>query len=267
MLPRSKAGWIAAAAVAVVASSLGLATSWSYLKTAWRGVGQSVRELTPIGFDLERLAGLIADLQPEIRRNQQVAVQLEVEREYLEKDIAAMEGQQEKAKAEMAKLRQTLAQGGSQFQFAGQKYSRQQVEQDLARRLDQYEERQTQLAAKKQLLAERQRTLEAATAKVNEYRRQYEQLQERYESLKAELALAEAAQAAGNLQFDSSKLAQAKDLAQEVEKRIRVVQKMVESDRQPSGEIPVQADTQPVAERYDRLFGPSGKSGAKDSGV
>lgn len=259
MLFRSKAWWIGAAAVAVVASSLGVATSWSYIKTAWRGVGQSVRDLTPIRFDLERLAGLIADLQPEIRRNQQVAVQLDVEREYLEKDIAALESQQQKAKAEMAALRQSLGQTGSQFQFAGRSYSRQQVEQDLARRLDQYEERQAQLAAKKQLLAERQRTLEAATAKVNEYRRQYEQLQQKYESLKAELALAEAAQAAGNLQFDSSKLAQAKDLAQEVEKRIRVMQKMVEADRQPSGEIPVEGDSRPATERYDRLFGPSAK--------
>lgn len=257
MLSRANRWWIGGGLAALLVSSLGVGTSWSYLKTMWRGVGDKIREATPIAFDLERLDGMIRDLEPEIRRNQQVVAQLEVEVEYLEREVATMKAQEQAAYAEMRKLREALKGSESDLQFAGQKYSRDQVERDLKRRLDVYEQQHSQLAAKEQLLEQRRRTLEAATTKVAEYRRQYEQLKAQSEKLQAELQLAEAAQAAGNLEFDSSKLAQTKRLAQEVEKRIRVVQRLVDSERQPDGEIPVEADSRSAIERFDELFGPT----------
>ncbi len=265
MLSRTSRWWIGGGLAALVVSSLGVGTSWSYLKTLWRGMGEKIREATPIAFDLERLGGMIRDLEPEIRRNQQVVAQLEVEVEYLEREIATMKGEQEAAVAQMRKLREALGGSGSELRFAGQNYSRDQVERDLQRRLDVYEQRESQLGAKLQLLEQRRRTLEAATAKVAEYRRQYEQLKAQAEKLQAELKLAEAAQAAGNLEFDSSKLAQTKQLAQEVEKRIRVVQRLVDSERQPAGEIPVEADTRPATERFDELFGPKEQAESKEN--
>ncbi len=263
MLARTARWWIAAGIVALVVSSLGVATSWSYLKTAWRGVGRSIRDATPISFDLERLDGMIGELVPEIRRNQQVVAQLEVECEYLEREVAVMKSGQEELVVQMRKLREALGEDKTQYQFAGQNYSRQQVERDLDRRLDQYEHRKAELAAKEQLLEQRRRTLEAATAKVAEYRRQYEQLVAHAESLQAELKLVEAAQAAGRLEFDTSKLAQTKKLAQDVEKRIRVLQRLVDAERRPEGEIPVDGDTRPVTERFDELFGRQGKAAAE----
>ncbi|MGQ9913067.1 MAG: hypothetical protein ACUVQQ_01845 [Thermogutta sp.] len=255
MLLRMKRWWIAAAAGTVLVSSLGVATTGSYLKTAWRGVGKTIRDATPITFELERLGGMIQDLEPEIRRNQKVVAQLEVEVEYLERETAAARAEQEQSVAQMRKLREALGQEQPQYQFGGQSYTREEIERDLARRLDQYEERRAQLAAKEQLLEQRHRTLEAASAKVVEYRRQYEQLLAKAETLQAELKLVEQAQAAGSLQFDHSKLAQAKQLSQDVEKRIRVLQKLVDAERQPSGEIPVDADTRPVTVRFDELLG------------
>jgi len=248
--------WIAWAIGGVVVSSLGVATTWSYLRTLHSQVGRSLRDAVPVSFELKRLDQMIQELVPEIRRNQEVVAQLEVEVEYLERDVKHMQGGQEELVSQMGKLREALGEGRQEYDFAGQSYTRKQVERDLARRLDQYEHHKAQLAAKQQLLEQRRRTLEAATAKVVEYRRQYEQLLAKAESLEAELKLVEAAQAAGRLEFDQSKLAQAKELAQEVEKRIRVLQRLVDAGRQPRGEIPVDADTRPVTERYDELFGP-----------
>jgi myosin heavy subunit len=242
---------------ALVISSLGVATSWSYVKTLWRGVGETIRDATPIAFDLQRLDGMIRDLEPEIRRNQQVVAQLEVEVEYLEREVATMKAEQGAALAQMRNLREALRGSESQFVFAGKTYSRDDVERDLQRRLDQYEQRNSQLEAKDQLLEQRRRTLAAAESKVFEYRRQYEQLVAKGEGLQAELKLAEAAQAAGSFEFDRSKLEQSKQLAKDVEKRIRVLQRLVDSQRQPAGEIPVETDTRPAAQRYDDLFGPT----------
>ncbi|GIW93021.1 MAG: hypothetical protein KatS3mg110_1062 [Pirellulaceae bacterium] len=260
--------WIVTVLGALVASSLGVATSWSYVKTAWRGVGKSIRDATPIGFELQRLAGMIQDLEPEIRRNQQVVAQLEIECEYLDREVATMKAKQDEMVAQMRKLREALDKPDSNYIFAGQTYTRTQVEHDLARRLDQYEQSKAQLAAKEQLLQQRRRTLEAATAKVSEYRRQYEQLVMKSESLQAELKLVEAAQAAGKFQFDTSKLAQTKQLAQDVEKRIRVLQRLVDAERQSYDGIPVEADNRPVTERFDELFGaPGAESHGAKSGT
>jgi len=247
--------WVLAGIGALVVGSLGVATTWSYIKTAWRGVGKGIREATPIAFDLERLNGELKDLEPEIRRNQGVVAQLEVEVENLERDIAQMEEEQVKATAEMRKLREALSEGKSEYQFASRTYKKSEVEADLAKRLDRYEARQSELDAKKQLLEERRRNMEAAVRKVNQYRQQYDQLTIQAESLAAQLKALEAAQAAGTIGIDQSRLGRAKELAKEIETRIRVGQRMLETEQKVEGEIPVDVDTRPVTERFDELFG------------
>ncbi|MFM9962778.1 MAG: hypothetical protein ACKV2Q_16330 [Planctomycetaceae bacterium] len=46
----------------------------------------------------------------------------------------------------------------------------------------------------------------------------------------------------------------AKQLAQEIETRIRTEQKFVERQRDESGKIPVSADVRPAAQRFDERF-------------
>ncbi len=256
MFARIARNWVALGAVALVVSSLGVATTWSYLKTAWSEVGRQIRDATPISFDLKRLDQMIRDLEPEIRRNQKVVAQLEVEVEYLQREVAQMEAQQQKALAQMRKLREALRQEQSEYRFGDRIYTRAEVERDLARRLERYQTQQDHLAAKRQLLAQRRQTLHAAEAKVSQYRQQYENLLAKAEQLQAELKLAEAAAAAGELHMDGSKLAEAKELAREVETRIRVLQRTIDHTRNASeDEIPVEADSRPVTERFDELFG------------
>lgn len=257
MLIRMPRWWVVGGLVALVVSSLGGVTTWSYLKTAWRGVGETIRDATPIAFDLQRLHEMIRDLEPEIRRNQQVVAQLEVEVEYLGREVATMQAEQDQAVAQMRKLREALEADTQLVKLGDQEYTKAQVERDLQRRLDHYEQQKSQFEAKTQLWQQRQRTLEAASKKVFEYRRQYEQLVAKAEELQAELALVEAAQAAGSMSLDSNKLAQSKQLAQEVEKRIRVLQRLVDQQRRPEGEIPLDVETRPAKERFDELFAPS----------
>lgn len=255
MFAKKTVVWVLAGVGAVVVSSLGIATSWSYIKTLWRGVGQTIREVTPIAFDLERLNTELKDLEPEIRRNQAVVAQLEVELENLEAEIAQMEKEQEKLFAEMRTLREALEENRSEYQFASGTYTRSQVESDLARRLDQYQARQAALDGKKQLLVERRKNYEAAVRRVQQYRQQYDQLRIKAESLAAQLKTLEAAQAAGSVSIDQSRLARAKELAKEIETRIRVAQRMMEAEWSTPGEIRLEEETaRPVTERFDELF-------------
>ena len=247
--------WITGGIAVLVVGSLGLGTTWSYIKTAWRGIGSTIREATPITFELKRLNGLLDDLEPEIRRNMGVVAQLEVETENLAQEIAKLEQAQAQAFVEMKKLREALGQGKSEYQFAGHVFKRGEVEADLARRMDRYQARQAELEVKKQLLVERQSHLESAKKKVDAYRQQYDQLKLKAESLASQLKVLEANQAAGTVAIDQSLLGQAKELAQEIETRIRVAQRMLKNEQNPGGEIPIEVDDRPVTERFDAMFG------------
>jgi len=254
MLIRPRKLWMVVAA-AVVVTSVGTGTVWSYLRTAHTQLGQSLRDAVPIAFELKRLDQMTSDLIPEIRANQKVAAQLDVEVEYLGREIEALRNFQKDAKSQMQKLRQALTQDRKSYEFGGRTFTRQEVEQDLERRLQQYDNTAVQLAAKEQLQEARRRTLEAATERIRQYQQQHDLLVQKAASLQGELKLAELAQETGNFEFDHSKLNEAKQLAQEVEKRIRTMQKLVAGQRQVPGEVPVEADTRSVADRFDEYFG------------
>jgi len=254
MFARPSYWWAAGGALAVIVTSLGIGTTWSYLKTAWRSVGQTIRDATPLTFELERLDTMLSEIQPQLRQSVQVVAQLEVEVEDLQKEIAKLKEEQQELFAQMTKLREHLATNNSEFQFAGQKYTRAEVERDLNRRLDIYEERQAVLAAKEQLLEQKKKHLEAAKAKVAEYRRTYDQLVVKSESLRAQLKSLESEAALGKIDLDNNKLSQARQLAQEIERKVRVYQRTLESERFPPGEIPVDVTSKSAVERFDELL-------------
>jgi len=250
----SKRLWLVAAGVFLV-TSMGVGTVWSYFRTAHCELGKAIRDIVPISFELNHLEQAIQDLIPEIRANQKVAAQIDVEAEFLAKEIQATEDSLAKAKAQMRKLREALDEDREVYEFGGRKFTRPEVEQDLAQRLERYDSTEVQMAAKRKILHDRRQTLAAATNKIRQYRQQHELLVEKAESLKGELKLVELAQEPGTCEFNATKFGQAKELAERVEKRIRMVQKLVDSQRQAlSGEIPVEADARPVAQRFDEYF-------------
>jgi hypothetical protein len=238
----------------IVISSVGVGTGWSYLRTAHGALGQSLRDAVPIEFDLKRLQQMTEDLIPEIRSNQKIAAQLDVEIEYLDRDVQALRQTQEQATEQMRKLRLALDESKDSFTFGGKQFTRDQIEHDLALRLERFDDGKKQLAAKEHILTTRRHTLAAATDRIHEFQQQQELLAQKVESLKGELKLAELADASGSFQFDNSKMAQAKEVEAQVEKRIHVLQKLVEGERQVAGEIPVETDSRPVTQKYDEYF-------------
>jgi prefoldin subunit 5 len=245
--------WLAAS-VALLVSSVGAGAIWSYARTMHAEIGRQVRDAVPIGFELKRLEQMTAELIPDIQANQKVAAQLDVEIEYLEREIAELDEAQQKAKAEMDKLRESLRNKQDEFTFGGQSFTRRQVEEDLARRLARYDDGRIRLDAKQRILDARRKTLLAATDKIQACKYQHDLLVEKAESLQAELKLLELAQASGNFQFDHSKLQRTKDLALGLEKRIRTLNKLVEGQQPLADGIPVDADTRSATDKFDAYF-------------
>ncbi len=252
MLFKRTGFWLAV--TIVVAFWIGVGTIWTYVRTAEGELRRTIKDAVPIAFELKRLRKMTDDLIPELQANQKVAAQLDVEVEYLEREIACVQTDQEEAKQQMQKLRDALQKDQSSYDFGGQTFSRQEVEEDLGRRLTKYDDTQFQLEAKRRILETRGQTLQAATAKIRHYRQQRDLLEEKAEALQAELKTVELAQQAGDFHFDHSKLKETKDLATDLEKRIRILHKLVESEQTVVGEIPVDADGRSATEKFDDYF-------------
>lgn len=244
--------WLIPAALVLV-TWIGVGTVWSYLSTAGSEIERTMRDAVPVGFELKRLETMTAELIPEIQANQKVAAQLDVEVEYLQREIESMQQSQGEAQAEMKKLRDALRDDRDSFTFAGRDFTRADVEADLDRRLARFEDDRLRLEAKQRILKSRGQTLAAATDKIRQYQQQHQLLVEKSEALHAELKLLELAQANGNFEFDQNKLSQTKDLAMQVEKRIRTLQRLVEG-QEIAGEIPVEVDQRSAAEKFDEYF-------------
>lgn len=247
-----KLWWLGLVMMAV--SSVGVGTLRSYWRTAQAEIGKQMRDAVPIAFELSRLEQMTNDLIPEIQANQKIAAQLDVEIEYLEREVQEMAGSQQTAKAEMEKLRNALRTGEDELEFAGQSFTARQVEEDLTRRLAKFDDSRARLQAKQRILDARRKTLIAATDKIRACQHQHGLLTEKSESLQAELKLLELAEANGNSHFDQSKLSHAKDLAMSVEKRIRTLQKLVDGQPELAGEIPVDIESRSAAEQFDEYF-------------
>lgn len=247
--------WVIGGVAALVVSSLGVHTTLSYLKTLHRGVGETVRDLTPIEFDLKRLKTAIDDIEPQVRAAQKALAELDVAREYVQKDVARLEQTLRETEQQMRQVRAMLGQQLDSYVVSGTTYSRTQLENDLARRLDRFEELEAELNAKKEILKQQDAAFAAAEKKVLAFQRQKDQLLAQAERLRAELDLVRSQQAAGQVRVDDSRVAEAQKLAEDVEKRIKVLQRTTERESRDSGLIDLPKDERPAIERFDARFG------------
>jgi hypothetical protein len=243
--------------IAVAAMLLGgvsISTARSYLLTARASVQDAVRDVVPISFELKRLKETTKDLLPEIRSNQRVAAELEVEMDYLERGLNQLREDQKDRRQQMEKLRVALQSGEDALTFGDRSYTVAEVQHDLKIRLERFKSTEHQISTKEKLLVAKRRTLNAASGKIVAYQQRRDLLVEKAESLQAELKLAELAQANGEFYFDDSKMAQAQQLAKDVERRILTLHKVIEGEQRLDEEISVELDSRSVVEKYDEYF-------------
>lgn len=124
---------------ALLVSTVGAGTVWSFFRTAEHAVRERVRDAIPVTFELQRLEQLTRDLIPEIQSNQKVAAQLDVEVEYLQREVEAIGKSQVNARSQMEKLRRALDSPSGTHEFGGRPFSKAEIELDLNRRLERFE--------------------------------------------------------------------------------------------------------------------------------
>jgi len=237
----------------VLAAGFGVTGFRSYFRTATTEIMDSVRDLVPLEFEIKRLCQLTDEMLPEIEAQRKVAAEVDVDCEFLEKELTSLSAGLEEARGQMQPLREALDSSAETHRFGDRDWTRTEIERDLERRMVIYQERQAERTAKERLLATRRETLASATTRIHECQKQHVGLTQKIEVLRADLKRLELAQAAGKVSFDETKLQAARDLSTEVEKRLRTLARLVDGEAKPPV-IPVMADKRPLTERFDALM-------------
>ena len=200
---------------------------YSYLSSGSNYLRTSVKDSVPIEFELARAKDLVNDLVPEMQANVRLVAQQEVEIAALREEIASAHGSLDVERAKLTKLRKCLDTQDVSFTIGNATYSRDQVKQELARKLDLVREADVVLSGKDRLLDNRQKSLAAAMQVLERTRSQKTLLEGQIASLESQHRLVQAASIGSGSRIDTSKLAQTQKLIAEIKKQLDVSERVL----------------------------------------
>lgn len=239
----------------------------SYVTTGTRAVQTAVRDSVPIEFELRRAKDLVEEILPEMQANIRLIAQQEVEIENLRADIARSQKSLAEEKARLAVLRDALDRPVASFTIGGVQYSRDQVKEELARRLDLSAEAETVLTGKVRLLENRTKSLAAAVQALNRTRSQKEMLQGQIAALESQHRLIVASASNTSLQIDNTKLAQSQKLISQIREKLDVAERVLAHESRFVEPIRVDAVNEAELKQKADEFLASGKAGASPTAM
>jgi chromosome segregation ATPase len=229
----------------------------SYMKSGFNEVHDAVRAEVPIEFELRRARDEVAALVPEIHKSLHVIAEQQVEVENLKATLdhkqVALEDQEEAILA----LNEDLKSGEAQFVYAGHRYTVAEVQRDLAERFNRFKVAEETVKAQQEILEAKQTALKAHTDTLEGMLSQKKDLEVQLERLEAKLRTVEARKQISSLEIDDSKLARAKSLIAEIDKKLDVEARLLDAEGNFTGLIPVETKSDVpvnISEQVARYF-------------
>jgi hypothetical protein len=216
----------------------------SYMNSSLRSAQAAVKDSVPIEFELRRARDLLDDIIPEMQANVRLIAQQEVEIESLKHDIDESRKRITEETARIHKLRDALASSQSSISFSQITYTRDQVKDDLARRLEDVKEADMILAGKQRLLSNRDKALAAAIQALDRTRSQKSLLESQIASLDGQHKLLQATSVGSSFQIDNTKLAQSERLIAQIKKQLDVAERVLAHEAKFTQPIDVQTLTE-----------------------
>ena len=249
-----------ATVVAVVVCGFFLVGSqfFSYVRTSARSVQDSVRENVPVEFELRRARDLIEAILPELQGQVRMIAQEEVEIAALESEVTDSKKRLQGEETKLSQLRDQMRTQTVSFQSSGRNWTRQQMTEQLARRLDRYKTGQLAISSKERLLEKRNESLSAALSSLDSMRHRKAELEQKVESLAAQARLVQASQFDSGIRVDGSDLSEADQLLKEIETRLAVAKRVLdfEQDVFAIDFSDDEVSEEQVLSEFDEYFGP-----------
>jgi len=231
----------------------------SYVRTAFHKVRHNVSDRVPDQFQIDRARDEIANLEPAIIENRETLARAEVDVEHLEREIADTRSNLAAEKQELLSLRDRVKNG--EFRLAGHvNHDSDEINANLAGRLDHYKAVIRVLEEKEATLKARQKAVAAARLQMTNLVTAKKNLSTKLEGIEARLHLIEATQGKNEFTFDDSALSRAKQTVSDLEKRVEVKARVAEMEgRFPDGGLPNLEPGRDVVKEIDAEFGAPAK--------
>jgi chromosome segregation ATPase len=215
----------------------------SYVRTSVGHVKDSVKASVPVEFEIERARRDIKDLEPAVQNAMHVIAKQEVDVEKLQKQIGDLEARLNKEDAELKKLHADARSGKETFEYGGRKYTLEQVRVDLSRRFDRLRTGRETFDTQRKIHVAREKALDAARDQLNGMLATRRELKVLVENLDARAQMVAAAQTSRMYSFDDSQLGRVKELVSDIQTRLQVSERLVNTEAYFGEEIPVNQST------------------------
>ena len=228
----------------------------SYVKTAFHKVRHNVKGAVPVQFEIDRARGLITGLEPAIRDNIEHLARQEEEVKSLDSEITAYRANMVRDQKEMVVLRDELEKGGVRL-TGNVSYTADEIEADVARRLDSYKRCEGIVKDMEETLKSKQKSVVAARQKLNDMGNRKRALEVKIEEIQAKLKAIEATKSYQDFNFDDSQLAQANKAISDLDKELNILSRRDElMGRYSDPGVPVIVEPKrDVLKEFDTKFG------------
>ncbi len=232
-------------------------STWSYLTTTVSRVHESVKSTVPVDFELDRARQETSQITPEVRKNMHLIASEEVKIEQLEKRILGMEDKLSQDQTDILRLKSDLESGTGNFIYGGVTFTAKDVKRDLENRFEEFTTDEETLQSLAKLLKTRHESLRGAQDRLASMQASQRKLKAEIDNLEARNKMVQVAQASSEFEFDNSQLAQARELVNTIDSRIRTDEKMLNAVSHPLDRIPLERDEAEtdILDRISNYFG------------
>jgi len=203
-------------------------SAMSYLTTARDNVREAVKREVKPEFEIDRVKGLVEKVVPAITDCMNVICEQQVDIEHLQDEIVRREdalADQEKILLSMSK---DLESGDKEIQYVSRTYTSDEVKRDLSLRFEKFKVAKDALERDRKILKAREKALAANQEKLENMIATKQDLEVQIVELEARLKSIRAQETVSEMNFDDSKLAQAKSAIRDLNKSLDVKERMLD---------------------------------------
>lgn len=235
---------------------------FGYGKTAVEKLQQEADDRIPVSMKVANAERLVRDLEPEIKKYMRLIAEQEVDVNAMDKRVAQREATMKDAKRQILALHESLKKNEKEYVFDGQSFTAEQVNNDVRNKMTKYKLANETLTREKELLAARQEALKSNASKLEQMMTMKKDIETQLEFLKTRVETQKAEEAVGLLDIDDSKMAQARKLIEQLNKKLDVDEKVraAEGRLQTQITVPEKKEIRDVSAEVEELFGDEAKS-------
>ncbi len=253
--------WIGGSVAGVAILVLFGSNALGYVQTLFGWAKEKADDAVSIELKVANAERMVAELNGEIRNFTKAVTEQQIDKERLEATIATQDAGLAKQKKDILALKADLDRGERQYVFNGRSYSSEQVQNDLDLKFKRFKRETDSLKRDRELLQKREDILAANSSRFEEMVAAKKDLESQIASLKDRMKDLKADEAVGALAIDDSKMARARKLIDELNRKLDVEERLRENEGRVASEIkvPEKKEIKNVSKEIEDFFGDEAK--------